>query len=157
MTTAGATSTVTLALPRGISTITSKISHLASTPYTDSEFAEGLQLLDGRDTQSTADARRQLRLNVQKEVIDTNGDVLDSFSKVAQVSKNTPKVGTEADGAVAIAPRRAHHRALGCVSQTLESQARCGSQVHVDHVGRCVDTHAPADKHRVQEAAIKRL
>jgi hypothetical protein len=41
--------------------------------------------LDERGVQNTAETRRQLRLDLQKEVIDSNGEIIDEFAKVAEV------------------------------------------------------------------------
>jgi hypothetical protein len=44
-----------------------------------------LETLDNRGVQNTAETRRQLRLEVQKEVIDCNGKIVEDFGKVAEV------------------------------------------------------------------------
>ncbi|KAH6844897.1 oligomeric Golgi complex subunit 6 [Chaetomium sp. MPI-CAGE-AT-0009] len=64
--------------------LSSKVSTVLSSSYADTEFREALALLDERGVQNTAETRRQLRLDLQKEVIDSNGEIIDEFAKVAE-------------------------------------------------------------------------
>lgn len=66
--------------------LTSKVTTVLSTSYVDSEFRDALQLLDGRSLKNTPETRRQLRLELQKEVIDSNGEIVFQFGRVADVS-----------------------------------------------------------------------
>ncbi|KAI1751110.1 oligomeric Golgi complex subunit 6 [Xylaria castorea] len=63
--------------------ISSKITSVLSTSYADSEFREALALLDARGISNSAETRRQLRLDIQKEVIDSNGQIIGEFGRVA--------------------------------------------------------------------------
>ncbi|KAI8251221.1 Conserved oligomeric Golgi complex subunit 6 [Colletotrichum sp. SAR11_239] len=63
--------------------LTSKVTTVLSTSYADSEFRDALQLLDGRGLKNTPETRRQLRLELQKEVIDSNGEIVCQFGRVA--------------------------------------------------------------------------
>ncbi|KAI0441812.1 oligomeric Golgi complex subunit 6 [Xylaria telfairii] len=63
--------------------ISSKITSVLSTSYADSEFREALVLLDERGISNNAETRRQLRLDVQKEVINSNGQIIGEFGRVA--------------------------------------------------------------------------
>lgn len=63
----------------------SKVTTVLSSSYADTEFREALALLDERGVANTPETRRQLRLDLQKEVIDSNGDIIDEFAKVAEV------------------------------------------------------------------------
>jgi hypothetical protein len=65
--------------------LSSKVTTVISSSYADTEFRESLALLDERGTLNTAETRRQLRLDLQKEVIDSNGEIIDEFAKVAEV------------------------------------------------------------------------
>lgn len=67
---------------------TSKVTAVLSTSFADSEFRDALSLLDDRGTINTPDMRRQLRLDLQKELIDSNGDIINQFGKVAEVSRD---------------------------------------------------------------------
>lgn len=71
---------------RAVNPISSKVTSVLSTSYTDSEFREALALLDERGISNSAETRRQLRLDVQKEVIDSNGQIISEFGRVADVS-----------------------------------------------------------------------
>ncbi|KAI1428930.1 oligomeric complex COG6 [Xylaria sp. FL1777] len=68
---------------RATNPISSKITSVLSTSYADSEFREALVLLDERDISNSAETRRQLRLDVQREVIDSNGQIINEFGRVA--------------------------------------------------------------------------
>ncbi|KAI1656120.1 oligomeric Golgi complex subunit 6 [Daldinia decipiens] len=68
---------------RSSNPLSSKVTSVLSTSYADAEFRESLALLDERGISNTADTRRQLRLDVQKEVIDSNGKIITEFGRVA--------------------------------------------------------------------------
>ena len=65
--------------------LSSKVTSVLSTSYADSEFRDALQLLDDRSVLNTTETRRQLRLGLQKQIIDSNGEIIDEFGKVAEV------------------------------------------------------------------------
>ena len=67
--------------------LSNKLTSVLSTSYVDSEFREALALLDERGVSNTAETRRRLRLDVQKEVIDTNGQIVAEFGRVADQLK----------------------------------------------------------------------
>ncbi|KAK0611114.1 oligomeric Golgi complex subunit 6 [Immersiella caudata] len=69
---------------KGSNPLTSKVTGVLSASYADTEFRDSLALLDERGVHSTAETRRQLRLDLQKEVIDSNGEIINEFAKVAQ-------------------------------------------------------------------------
>ncbi|KAK3320020.1 oligomeric complex COG6-domain-containing protein [Cercophora scortea] len=69
---------------KGPNPLSSKVASVLSTSYADTEFREALALLDERRGQNTAETRRRLRLDLQKEVIDSNGDIINEFGKVAE-------------------------------------------------------------------------
>ncbi|WQF85138.1 Putative oligomeric Golgi complex subunit 6 protein [Colletotrichum destructivum] len=68
---------------RILNPLSSKVTTVLSTSYADSEFRDALQLLDCRGLKNTAETRRQLRLDLQKEVIDSNGEIVFQFGRVA--------------------------------------------------------------------------
>ncbi|TEA10043.1 Conserved oligomeric Golgi complex subunit 6 [Colletotrichum sidae] len=63
--------------------LSSKVTTILSTSYADSDFRDALQLLDGRGLLNTPETRRQLRLDLQREVIESNGHVVSQFGRVA--------------------------------------------------------------------------
>ena len=65
--------------------LTSKVTSVLSASYTDADFRDSLALLDERNVHNNAETRRRLRLDVQKEVIDSNGEVIAEFGRVAEV------------------------------------------------------------------------
>ncbi|KAI2622662.1 oligomeric Golgi complex subunit 6 [Hypomontagnella submonticulosa] len=69
---------------RSSNPLSSKVTSVLSTSYADTEFRESLALLDERGITNTAETRRQLRLDVQKEVIDSNGKIITEFGRVAE-------------------------------------------------------------------------
>ncbi|KAK4156414.1 oligomeric complex COG6-domain-containing protein [Chaetomidium leptoderma] len=64
--------------------LSSKVTTVLSSSYADADFREALVLLDERGVSNTAETRRHLRLDLQKEVIDSNGEIIDEFAKVAE-------------------------------------------------------------------------
>jgi hypothetical protein len=56
-----------------------------SASYADSDIRDALSLLDKRRLENRPETRRQLRLDVQKEVIESNGDIIREFGHVAEV------------------------------------------------------------------------
>ncbi|PQE14328.1 Component of oligomeric golgi complex 6 protein [Rutstroemia sp. NJR-2017a BBW] len=67
--------------------LSSKVTSVLSASYADSDIRDALSLLDKRGLQNTAETRRQLRLDVQKEVIESNGDIIREFGRVAEQLK----------------------------------------------------------------------
>jgi hypothetical protein len=61
------------------------LTSVLSSSYTDADIREALGILDDRETQNTPETRRNLRLDIQKEVIDSNGQIIQDFGKVADV------------------------------------------------------------------------
>jgi len=83
--TLGPSSAPTQTLAKGSNPLSSKVASVLSTSYADTEFREALVLLDERGLVNTAEARRKLRLDLQKEVINSNGEIIGEFAKVAEV------------------------------------------------------------------------
>lgn len=65
--------------------LSNKLTSILSASYTDFEIRDGLETLDKREIKNTPDTRRRLRLDVQKEVIECNGDIIKDFGAVAEV------------------------------------------------------------------------
>lgn len=70
---------------RANNALSSKVSSVLSASYADLEIRDALGLLDLRGVENSAETRRQLRLDIQKEVIESNGDIIKEFSHVAEV------------------------------------------------------------------------
>lgn len=64
--------------------LTAKVNSVLSASYADLEIKDALALLDERDVKNTAETRRRFRLDIQKDVIDTNGAVIKEFGTVAE-------------------------------------------------------------------------
>ncbi|KAL2889061.1 oligomeric Golgi complex subunit 6 [Ceratocystis lukuohia] len=64
--------------------LTSKVTSVLSTSFADSEFRDALALLDARGIKNTPDTRRELRLDLQMEIIDSNAVIVDDFGRVAE-------------------------------------------------------------------------
>jgi conserved oligomeric Golgi complex subunit 6 len=76
---------------KGLNPLTTKVTSVLSTSYADSEFREALAILDERGVQNNPETRRHLRLRLQKDVIDSNGEIVGDFKKVADVGFSIPK------------------------------------------------------------------
>ncbi|KAF2115251.1 oligomeric Golgi complex subunit 6 [Lophiotrema nucula] len=68
---------------RGANALSSRITSVLSASYADLEIRDALETLDGRGVKNTAETRRQIRLDVQKEVIQCNGEIVQDFGEVA--------------------------------------------------------------------------
>lgn len=75
----------TSAQPRS-NPLATKVTSVLSASYADSDIRDALSLLDNRGIQNNSETRRQIRLDVQKEVIESNGDIIREFGHVAEVS-----------------------------------------------------------------------
>jgi hypothetical protein len=70
---------------RGANALSSRITSVLSASYADLEIRDALETLDAREVRNTAETRRQIRLEVQKEVIQCNGEIVKDFGQVAEV------------------------------------------------------------------------
>ena len=70
---------------RGANALSTRITSVLSASYADLEIRDALETLDARQVQNTAETRRQIRLEVQKEVIQCNGEIVKDFGEVAEV------------------------------------------------------------------------
>lgn len=61
-----------------------RIASVLSASYSDAETRQALAVLDARLPRNTAEARRQLRVNVQAEAIRSNAVVIRQFSQISQ-------------------------------------------------------------------------
>ncbi|KAK8206924.1 Golgi transport complex subunit 6 [Zalaria obscura] len=73
----------------------SRITSVLSASYADLEIRDALHTLDARQIHNTADTRRNLRLDAQKELIECNGEVIRDFGQVAEQLK---RIGTAIAG-----------------------------------------------------------
>ena len=72
-------------VPQRSSALSNKISTILSQSYADTEIRDALHHLDESKTRNTAETRRNLRLDVQREVIERNGNIIKDFGRVAEV------------------------------------------------------------------------
>jgi hypothetical protein len=75
------------AASRGANALSSRITSVLSASYADLEIRDALETLDARGVRNTAETRRQIRLDVQKEVIQCNGEIVKDFGQVAAVCR----------------------------------------------------------------------
>jgi hypothetical protein len=64
-----------------------RITSVLSASYADLEIRDALGVFDDRKLGNTAEARRNLRLDVQEELIQCNGEIVQDFGQVAQQLK----------------------------------------------------------------------
>ncbi|GAB7360819.1 hypothetical protein MBLNU230_g0806t1 [Neophaeotheca triangularis] len=72
--------------------IQSRVTNVLSASYADLEIRDALSVLDERKTANTAETRRNLRLDVQQELIQCNGEIVQDFGAVAAQLKRIGKV-----------------------------------------------------------------
>ena len=63
--------------------LTSRITTVLSASYADHEIREAIETLDSRGFVNTQDTRRDLRLDLQQDVIACNGEIIKDFGEVA--------------------------------------------------------------------------
>ncbi|KAE8147525.1 oligomeric Golgi complex subunit 6 [Aspergillus avenaceus] len=64
--------------------LTNRMTSVLSASYADSDIRDALETLSLRGIHNTPEVRRQLRLDVQKEVVDCNAEIVRDFGKVAE-------------------------------------------------------------------------
>ncbi|KAF7585321.1 Golgi transport complex subunit 6 [Aspergillus hancockii] len=64
--------------------LTNRLTSVLSASYADSDIRDALETLSLRGLHNTPEVRRQLRLDVQKEVVDCNAEIVRDFGKVAE-------------------------------------------------------------------------
>ncbi|KAL8738524.1 MAG: hypothetical protein Q9181_000683 [Wetmoreana brouardii] len=69
------------------SALSNKLTGVLSVSYADSEIRDALSLLDQKKFKNTPDLRRNLRSDLQREVIDCNGSIVKEFGQVAEQLK----------------------------------------------------------------------
>ncbi|KAI9676885.1 MAG: Golgi transport complex subunit 6 [Caeruleum heppii] len=67
--------------------LSNKITGMLSSSYADLDIRDALDTVDEMGFSNTAESRRLFRQDVQKEVIDCNGEIIDEFGHVAQQLK----------------------------------------------------------------------
>ena len=72
------------AIPRA-SALSNKLTGVLSASYADLEIRDALETLDERGIENTPETRRRLRLDVQREVIQCNGEIISEFGQIAEV------------------------------------------------------------------------
>jgi conserved oligomeric Golgi complex subunit 6 len=70
---------------KGTSALSSRITSILSASYADLDIRDALETLDARGIKNNQETRRQLRLDVQREMIRCNGEIVEDFGKVAEV------------------------------------------------------------------------
>ncbi|KAJ5809820.1 uncharacterized protein N7503_002038 [Penicillium pulvis] len=76
------------------SALSNRLTSVLSASYADSDIRDALETLSIRGIHNTAETRRQLRLDVQKEVVDSNAEIVRDFGKVAEQLKRIGSVIT---------------------------------------------------------------
>ncbi|KAF8477542.1 oligomeric Golgi complex subunit 6 [Kalaharituber pfeilii] len=67
--------------------VSQKLTSILSASYSDADIRDALSVLDSRLSQNTPDSRRQLRIDVQADVIQTNASIIHEFTKIAEQLK----------------------------------------------------------------------
>jgi hypothetical protein len=66
-----------------------RLTSALSASYIDADIRNALAVLDTRFVENTAESRRQLRVDVQANVIRSNAQIIRDFSQVAEVILTT--------------------------------------------------------------------
>jgi len=62
-----------------------RLASVLSASYIDADIRNALSVLDMRFVENTAESRRQLRVNIQGDVIRSNAQIVRDFALVAEV------------------------------------------------------------------------
>lgn len=89
--------------------LSGKIANVLSVSYADGEIRDALRALESTNVYNTPDVRRRLHLEVQKEVINCNGEIIDQFGTVAEVGLLQSIIGLMTENPLAIETSGAHH------------------------------------------------
>ncbi|KAF3389374.1 Conserved oligomeric Golgi complex subunit 6 [Penicillium rolfsii] len=73
-------------------TLSNRLTSVLSASCADSDIRDALETLSVRGISNTAGTRRQLRLDVQKEVVDSNAEIVRDFGHVAEQLKRIGSV-----------------------------------------------------------------
>ena len=79
-----------LALPPGsqrTTVLTNKVTSVLASSYADPEIGEVLQIIDSANSHYANRERRNLRREVNKDVIDCNAAIIRDFGQVAEVGR----------------------------------------------------------------------
>lgn len=68
-----------------LTSVSAKVTSVLSMSFSDSEFRDTLSLFDQRMLPNDAKSRRKIRLDLQKDVLECNGLVIDRFGRVVEV------------------------------------------------------------------------
>ncbi|KAM3519364.1 hypothetical protein MY4038_009800 [Beauveria bassiana] len=77
----------TVASSKVINALATKVSAVLSASYSDAAFRGAVALIDHRGLKHDGRTRRRLRLDLQKEVIEKNGKILDDFGFVSDMKR----------------------------------------------------------------------
>ncbi|KAL4780243.1 oligomeric Golgi complex subunit 6 [Aspergillus varians] len=72
--------------------LSNRLTSVLSVSYADSDIRDALETLSLRGIHNTAEVRRQLRFDVQKEVVDCNAEIVRDFGNVAEQLKRIGSV-----------------------------------------------------------------
>lgn len=71
------------------SALSTRITSVLSASYADLDIRDALATLDARGIQNTQETRRNLRLDLQKEIIQCNGGIVQDFGRVSEVVQSS--------------------------------------------------------------------
>ena len=71
--------------PQKSHVLSNRLTSILSTSFADGEIREALRILDEKKIKNSPEARRWLRIDAQKEVIECNGEIIKDFGQVAEV------------------------------------------------------------------------
>lgn len=62
-----------------------KVGSILAASYSDAEFRDVLAILDKRLLENSAEARRRLEVDIEREIISSNAKTIREFTKIADV------------------------------------------------------------------------
>lgn len=70
---------------KGADLVVLKVASVLSTSYSDNDFRDAIFLADERLSRGSAKTRRLLRLDLLREAIDCNGEIIEEMGSVVEV------------------------------------------------------------------------
>jgi hypothetical protein len=118
--------------------LSNRLTSVLSASYADSDIRDALETLSVRGIHNTAETRRQLRLDVQKEVVDSNAEIVRDFGNVAEVRISPHCVRIEVPrkaNALAQQQLKRIGRVISALNQTCDEMRK--------HIGQAKQETAP--------------
>ncbi|KAG6096132.1 hypothetical protein E4U14_008043 [Claviceps sp. LM454 group G7] len=105
-----------------LTSVSAKVTSVLSMSFSDSEFRDTLSLFDQRMLPNDAKSRRKIRLDLQKDVLECNGLVIDRFGRVVEVELAQSETSSILKDAVVLLKERDILRNRQCILRAFKDR-----------------------------------